>query len=130
MNYSEAVRYLLSLGGELAAPTQAAAAKFDLENIRTLAQRLGHPQQAYPSVHIAGTNGKGSTAAMLESIFRAAGLLAGRYNSPHLQRINERVRIAGDPISDEAFAAEFTRLHRLIEERLASGRLAATPPSF
>jgi len=130
MNYSEAVRYLLSLGGELAAPTQAAAAKFDLENIRTLAQRLGHPQQAYPSVHIAGTNGKGSTAAMLESIFRAAGLRAGLYTSPHLERINERIRIAGEPISDEAFAAEFTRLHRLIEELLASGGLRAHPTYF
>src|SRR5438445_734119 len=72
MNYSEAVRYLLSLGGELAAPTQAAAAKFDLENIRTLAQRLGHPQQAYPSVHIAGTNGKGSIA---EIAAEKAGIL-------------------------------------------------------
>ena len=130
MNYTEAVRYLLSLGRELAAPTQAAAAKFDLENIRTLANRLGNPQQAYPSVHVAGTNGKGSTAAMLESILRAAGLRAGLYTSPHLERINERIGIAGDSISDEDFAAEFTRLQRLIEELLASGELRAHPTYF
>src|SRR5258708_23580319 len=130
MNYSEAVRYLLSLGRELAAPAQPAAAKFDLENIRTLAKRLGNPQQTYPSVHIAGTNGKGSTAAMLESILRAAGLRTGLYTSPHLERINERIRIAGEPISDEEFAAACTRIHRLIEELLASGELRAHPTYF
>ena len=74
MNYDAAVRYLLSLGRELAAPTQAAAAKFDLENISVLAERLVRPDRAYPSAHIAGTNGKGSTAAFLESILRHAAL--------------------------------------------------------
>jgi len=59
MNYEASVRYLLSLGRELAAPTQAAAAKFDLENITVLAERLAHSERAYPSAHIAGTNGKG-----------------------------------------------------------------------
>jgi dihydrofolate synthase/folylpolyglutamate synthase len=130
MTYSEAVRYLLSLGRELAAPAQPAAAKFDLENIRALAKRLGDPQQTYPSIHVAGTNGKGSTAAMLESILRAAGLRAGLYTSPHLERINERIRIAGHPISDEAFAAAFTRVRALIEELLASGGLRAHPTYF
>src|SRR5260370_1232720 len=73
MKYEASVRYLLSLGRELAAPTQAAATKFDLENITVLAERLGRPERTYPSVHIAGTNGKGSTAAFLESILRQAG---------------------------------------------------------
>jgi len=65
MNFHESVRYLLSLGRELAAPTQAAAAKFSVENIAILAKSLGHPEQKYPLAHIAGTNGKGSTAAIL-----------------------------------------------------------------
>src|SRR5260370_14951584 len=67
---------------------------------------------------------------MLESIFRAGGLRAGLYTSPHLERINERIRIAGEPISDEAFAARFTHLHRLIEELLASSGLRAHPTYF
>jgi len=95
MNFEESVRYLLSLGRELAAPTQAAAAKFNLENITMLANRLGHPERKYPSVHIAGTNGKGSTAAFLESILRNAGYRTGLYTSPHLARINERIRMNG-----------------------------------
>ncbi len=130
MNYEASVRYLLSLGRELAAPTQAAAAKFDLENITILAERLGNPQRAYPSAHIAGTNGKGSTAAFLESILRHAGFRTGLNTSPHLEKINERIRINGDEISDEAFAETFTRIHVLIEELLAAGKLRAHPTYF
>lgn len=130
MDYPAAVRYLLSLGRELAAPTQTSAFKFDLENIRVLAERLGHPERAYPIAHISGTNGKGSTAAMLESILRAAGFRTGLYTSPHLERINERIRVAGEEISDEAFAQSFSRLHELIEELLAAGRLRAHPTYF
>src|SRR5437016_12049127 len=103
MKYEAAVRYLLSLGRELAAPTQAAAAKFDLETIAILAERLGRPDRAYPSAHIAGTNGKGSTAAFLESILRRAGFRTGLYTSPHLERINERLRVNGEEIADESF---------------------------
>src|SRR5437763_11524979 len=95
MNYAAAVRYLLSLGRELAASTQAAAAKFDLENITVLAERLGRPDRAYPSAHIAGTNGKGSTAAFLESIVRQAGLRTGLNTSPHLEKTNESIGING-----------------------------------
>lgn len=130
MNYDSAVRYLLSLGRELAAPTQAPAAKFDLENIAVLADRLGRPDRAYPSVHIAGTNGKGSTAAFLESILRRAGFRTGLYTSPHLERINERIRINGQEISDGAFAEVFSRVQTLIEELLAQGRLRAHPTFF
>src|ERR1700719_4548516 len=107
MNYDAAVRYLLSLGRELAAPTQAAAAKFDLENITILAERLGRPYRAYPTVHIAGTNGKGSTAAFLESILRHASFRTGLNTSPHLEKINERIRVNGEEISDDAFAETF-----------------------
>jgi dihydrofolate synthase / folylpolyglutamate synthase len=146
MTYQEAVRYLLTLGRELAAPRQPAppglsaaegsratgehAQKFDLRNITALAERLGHPQRQYPSVHIAGTNGKGSTAAMVDSILRAAGLRTGLYTSPHLERINERIRIDGEEISDAEFAASFTRVQALVEELMASGALAAHPTYF
>src|SRR6266704_5990530 len=130
MNFQESVRYLLSLGRELAAPTQASAAKFNLENITILAKSLDHPEQKYPSVHIAGTNGKGSTAAFLESILRHAGYRTGLYTSPHLEKINERMRINGEEISDESFAALFTRLQALIEELLAAHKLRAHPTYF
>jgi dihydrofolate synthase/folylpolyglutamate synthase len=130
MNYHAAVRYLLSLGRELAAPTQASAAKFDLENIRALAERLDHPERRYPSAHIAGTNGKGSTAAFLESILREAGFRTGLNTSPHLEKINERIRVNGENITDEEFAAAFTQLQECIEKLLAEGRLRAHPTYF
>src|SRR5258708_200648 len=123
MNYDAAVRYLLSLGRELAAPTQAAAAKFDLENIAVLSERLGRPDRAYPSAHIAGTNGKGSTAAFLESILRQAGFHTGLNTSPHLEKINERVRVNGAEITDSDFAETLTRIQQVIEELLAAGKL-------
>src|SRR5258708_1183288 len=130
MNYDAAVRYLLSLGRELAAPTQAAAAKFDLENITVLSERLGRPDRAYPSVHIAGTNGKGSTAAFLESILRHAGFRTGLNTSPHLEKINERIRVNSAEINDSDFAQTLTRIQSLIEELLAAGKLRAHPTYF
>jgi dihydrofolate synthase/folylpolyglutamate synthase len=130
MNYENAVRYLLSLGRELAAPTQAAAAKFDLENISVLLERMGRPDHAYPTVHIAGTNGKGSTAAFVEAILRDAGFRTGLNTSPHLERINERIRINGEEIGDESFAETLTRIHSVIEELLAEGKLRAHPTFF
>src|ERR1700719_3275461 len=130
MNYDAAVRYLLSLGRELAAPTQAAAAKFDLENISVLAERLVRPDRAYPSAHIAGTNGKGSTAAFLESILRHAGFRTGLNTSPHLEKINERIRVDGDEISDADFADVLTRIQTVTEELLAAGKLRAHPTYF
>src|ERR1700694_5309108 len=130
MKYEASVRSLLSLGRELAAPTQASATKFDLKNITVLAERLGRPDRAYPTAHIAGTNGKGSTAAFLESILRHAGFRTGLNTSPHLEKINERIRVNGEEISDAAFAETFTHLHALIEELLAAGRLRAHPTYF
>ena len=130
MNYNESVRYLLTLGRELASPQQALAAKFDLRNISAICERMGHPERKFASVHIAGTNGKGSTAAMLASIIQAAGLRCGLYTSPHLVRINERIRLDGADISDEQFAESFTRVLAIVEELLASGALAAHPTYF
>ena len=130
MNYEQAVGSLFRLGRELGAPRQARLEKFGLNNISTLAAELGNPQGAIPCAHIAGTNGKGSTAAMLESILRASGLRTGLYTSPHLERINERIRIDGEDISDAEFAALWTRIHESIEALLACGKLAGHPTFF
>src|ERR1700676_4120093 len=119
MNYDDAVRYFLSLGRELRAPTPAATAKFNLENIAILLQQLSHPERTFASIHIAGTNGKGSTAAFTESILREAGFRTGLNPSPHLERINERIKINGEEISNPVFADIFTRIHQAIEELLA-----------
>jgi dihydrofolate synthase/folylpolyglutamate synthase len=130
MNYEESVRALLALGRELTAPQQARVQKFGLENITVLSRELGNPHRAVPCVHIAGTNGKGSTAAMLESILHAAGLRTGLYTSPHLERINERIRIHGEDISDGTFATAWTRVRASIELLMAAGKLAAHPTYF
>ncbi|HEY7680059.1 MAG TPA: bifunctional folylpolyglutamate synthase/dihydrofolate synthase, partial [Terriglobia bacterium] len=97
MDYNQATRYLISLGNEVRAATAdgVQAAKFGLENISVLLEELGRPQDAFPSVLIAGTNGKGSVAAMLEAVLRRAGLRTGLYSSPHLVEINERIRLGG-----------------------------------
>jgi len=130
MNYEESVRALMALGRELASPQQARVQKFGTSNIALLAEALGNPHRKVPCVHVAGTNGKGSTAAMLESILRAAVLRVGLYTSPHLERINERIRIDGGDISDDRFAAAWTRVHEAIEALLASGKLTAHPTYF
>ena len=131
MNYSESVRALMALGRELASPQQARVQKFGLANITLLAEALGNPQRKIPCAHVAGTNGKGSTAAMLDSILRTAGIRSGLYTSPHLERINERIRINGEDISDKDFAAAWTRkVQDSIESLLASGRLSAHPTYF
>jgi dihydrofolate synthase / folylpolyglutamate synthase len=130
MKYDEAVRYLLALGKELAAPRQPHVQKFGLENISILSEYIGAPHRACPCVHIAGTNGKGSTAAMLDSILLAAGLRTGLYTSPHLEQINERIRIAGKNLSDTEFAESCTRVIEAAEHLMATGALAAHPTYF
>jgi dihydrofolate synthase / folylpolyglutamate synthase len=138
MTYDQSVHELFSLGKELASPRQPALSsaqgarvqKFGLDNISLLAEALGRPHLALPCVHIAGTNGKGSTAAMLESILRVAGLRTGLYTSPHLESINERIRINGQNILDEDFAAAWSKVHSTIESLMASGKLAAHPTFF
>ena len=130
MQYEDAIRYLFALGRELASPRQARVQKFDLQNIATLAEAMGNPERSAPCVHIAGTNGKGSTAAMMEAILRAAGMRTGLYTSPHLERINERIRINGEPIADAPFAESFDRVRATIEAQIASSALAAHPTFF
>jgi dihydrofolate synthase/folylpolyglutamate synthase len=118
VNFDESVSYLLSLGHE------TLAIKLGLENVTRLLARLGDPHTAYTSVQIAGTNGKGSTAAMLEAICRAARLRAGLYTSPHLVSIQERVRIDGREITREEFARHATLVREASERvRVESGAL-------
>jgi len=126
MSYESAVASLLELGQELAA---AAPRKFDLEQMRVLAAALGHPERRFASVLIAGTNGKGSTAATLASILQAAGYRTGLYTSPHLRRPNERIRLQGESISDPEFAEIHQRVETLAQ-RLLAQKLLPWHPSF
>jgi dihydrofolate synthase/folylpolyglutamate synthase len=127
MSYDSAVAQLYDLGHELA---RTPSHKFDLAHMRVLLGPLGHPEKRFPSVLIAGTNGKGSAAATLASILHAAGHRTGLYTSPHLVRINERIRIDGEPIAD----ADFTRVHDKVELAAAGlierGRLPWHPSFF
>ncbi|MGH9430603.1 MAG: bifunctional folylpolyglutamate synthase/dihydrofolate synthase [Terriglobia bacterium] len=124
MNYRESLHELLSLGHELR------GVKFDLEAIRKLAQALGSPHLEYPSVLIAGTNGKGSTASFLASILERAGYRAGLYTSPHLVRPNERICVSGNEIDDPNFAAAYTEVRRAADRLIAGGELAHLPSFF
>ena len=100
MSFAAAVDHLHALGQELS-PT-APRRKFDLDHMRILAHALGDPQNRFPAVLIAGTNGKGSTAATLASILTAAGYSTGLYTSPHLTRVTERIRISSPYLSPAA----------------------------
>jgi dihydrofolate synthase/folylpolyglutamate synthase len=116
---------LLELGHELSAHR-----KFDLEHMRVLARALGNPQHRLASVLIAGTNGKGSTAATLAGIVQSAGYRTGLYTSPHLLRINERIQINGEPISDVEFAEIYGRVENAAQQLVAKGELPWHPSFF
>jgi len=104
--------------------------KFTLEHIRALLKALGEPEKAFPAVLIAGTNGKGSTAATLASIANAAGLRVGLYTSPHLLRVNERVRVSGVEIPEGDFARVFERVDGAAHALVADGVLPNYPSFF
>src|SRR6185503_13577274 len=110
----EALNYLLSLGHE------TLSIKLGLENTETLLESLGNPHQDFRKVQIAGTNGKGSTAAFLESICRHAKIRTGLFTSPHLVSITERIKIQGERISENEFARHTTTVKetadRLVEQ--------------
>jgi dihydrofolate synthase / folylpolyglutamate synthase len=130
MSYAAAVDHLYALGHELAPTTPSAPRrKFDLAHMRVLAAALGDPQATFPSVLIAGTNGKGSTAATLASILAAAGYRTALYTSPHLVRVNERIQINGTPIPDEDFARLYFQVDEMSRKLVESGSLPH-PPSF
>jgi dihydrofolate synthase/folylpolyglutamate synthase len=124
MNYPDSVRFLYALGNEVA------TAKLGLDRINALLEALDQPQQACRIVHVAGTNGKGSTCAMIESGLRAAGYRTGLFTSPHLVEPTERIRIAGCPVSAMRFAAAFDRVHACAEELLRQERIDLHPTYF
>ncbi|MEU7851782.1 folylpolyglutamate synthase/dihydrofolate synthase family protein [Micromonospora parva] len=88
---------------------------FELDRIESLLDLLGSPQRAYPSIHLTGTNGKTSTARMIDSLLRAFGLHTGRYTSPHLETVRERIALDGEPVSEERFAAVYQEIKPLAE---------------
>jgi dihydrofolate synthase/folylpolyglutamate synthase len=127
MSYETTVARMFALGHELA---QAPSHKFDLEHMRVLLAALDHPERRFPSILIAGTNGKGSTAATLASILRESGLRTALYTSPHLVRINERIRVNGEEISDDEFAALHEKVDRVAEDLVHSSELPWHPSFF
>ena len=126
LSYETAVARMYTLGHELA---QTPAHKFDLDHMRVLLGALDRPERRFPAVLVAGTNGKGSTSATLASILQASGVRTGLYTSPHLVRINERIRLNGREIGDDDFAL----LHDVVDrtaERLVEERELPWHPSF
>src|SRR6266481_7385509 len=109
MTYSEAVRFLYSLGNEIQ------TAKFGLDRIIRLLKALGDPHRSGRFVHVAGTNGKGSTCAMIEAGLRAAGIRTGLFTSPHLIEPTERIQIDGVPVRRDQFQRAFEVVHRTAE---------------
>src|SRR5258706_5609601 len=124
MSFDEALSYLLSLGHE------TLTIKLGLRNTETLLAALGDPHKEFPSVQIAGTNGKGSTAVVLDSICRAAGIGTGIFTSPHLISIPERIRIGAKQISETLFANLTGRVGTTAEELIKQGRLETLPTFF
>jgi dihydrofolate synthase/folylpolyglutamate synthase len=124
MNFAEATQYLYRLGHE------TLAMKLGLRNTELLLEALGNPQQSFESVQIAGTNGKGSTAVVLDSICRAAGIAAGLYTSPHLVSITERIKIFGNEISEDSFAKYASEVRTAADSLVAGGKLEALPTFF
>src|ERR1700686_1504170 len=127
MSYETAVASMFALGHELA---HMPSNKFDLAHMRVLLKAMNHPERAFPAVLIAGTNGKGSTAATLASILRSSGLKAGLYTSPHLLRINERIRVNGEEISDDDFAFLHGQVDRIAEKLVERAELPWHPSFF
>jgi dihydrofolate synthase/folylpolyglutamate synthase len=117
MNYPDSVHFLYALGNEIK------TAKLGLERIRAVLEALGRPQDGCRLVHVAGTNGKGSTCAMIAAGLRAAGFRTGLFTSPHLAEPTERIQIDGVPLSAEDFAAAFDRVHTAVEDLLRAGTI-------
>jgi dihydrofolate synthase / folylpolyglutamate synthase len=125
MSYPDSVQYLYSLGNEL-----KPGAKFSLEPMRALLAGLGNPESKQRFIHVAGTNGKGSTCATIATILRQAGFRTGLYTSPHLIEPTERIRVDGQAVSPERFATAFETVHACAEQLIASERLDAHPSYF
>jgi dihydrofolate synthase/folylpolyglutamate synthase len=124
ITYPDSVQYLYSLGNEVK------TIKMGLERIRTMLAALEHPERACRHVHVAGTNGKGSTCAMLESCLRAAGQRTGLFTSPHLVEPTERIQIDGRPVSPDRFARAFEQVHAVSRRLLDDGAIDGHPTYF
>lgn len=122
--YPDSVQYLYALGNEIK------TSKLGLERITTVLEALGRPERAYRVVHVAGTNGKGSTCAMIASALRAAGHRVGLYTSPHLVEPTERIRVEGAEIPPDQFAAAFDRIRHNSTQLLDSGAIDQHPTYF
>ena len=127
MSYETAVAHMYGLGHELATTPSH---KFDLDHMRVLLEGMENPERRLAAVLIAGTNGKGSTAATLAAILQAASLKTGLYTSPHLVRINERIRINGAAIGDDDFAGTHDLVDRTAERLVSEGELPWHPSFF
>ncbi len=125
MSYPDSVRYLYSLGNEL-----KAGAKWGLERMQILLAALGNPERGQGFVHVAGTNGKGSTSAMLANALRHSGLKTGLYTSPHLVEPTERIQIDGAAVTSEEFAHAFETVHGISEDLVRNDRMDAHPSYF
>jgi dihydrofolate synthase/folylpolyglutamate synthase len=130
MSYASAIEQLGALSPELHTRPGQARRKFSLDEMRLLLRRLGDPEVQFRSVLIAGTNGKGSTAATLASILEASGMRTGLYTSPHLSRINERISVNGIEIGDDAFGDLYSRVEAAANELVEGGLLPQTPSFF
>ncbi len=130
MCYQAAIEQLNAMVPELYTQLGQPRRKFSLDEIGVLLDALDNPQRRFPSVLIAGTNGKGSTAATLASILTACGVRTGLYTSPHLARVNERIRIGDAEIADEVFAELFFRVQNAARELRENGRLLQLPSFF
>src|SRR5512144_47236 len=124
MPFAEAVRYLHGLGQEVL------AMKLGLRNTELLLESLRHPERSAPVVQIAGTNGKGSVTAILDSICRHAGIKTGRYTSPNISSITERITIDGNDISPASFAAHATTVREAGEQLISTSVIETTPTFF
>src|SRR5580658_3658703 len=124
MTFDDSVRFLYSLGHELK------VVKWDLERMRILLAALGDPHRQGRFVHVAGTNGKGSTCAMIEAALRANGIRTGLYTSPHLVSPRERIVVDGEMISETAWVAAFQEVHGAAERLLASDAISDHPSFF
>ena len=106
MTYPDSVQFLYALGNEMK------TAKLGLQRIRAVLDALGNPERAYRVVHVAGTNGKGSTCAMIAAGLQAAGVRTGLFTSPHLVEPTERIQIDGLPVSEMQFSRAFDAVHQ------------------
>ena len=130
MSYAAAIEQLNAMTPELYAKAGQARRKFSLDEVRILLGALGNPERRFPAVLIAGTNGKGSTAATLASILTEAGMRTGLYTSPHLERPNERIRVGREEIADGDFARLFFLVSDTADQMVRERKLPQMPSFF